>query len=158
MRTRRKLGIAATVAALAAATFAIPHSPAQAEVLNPRQDWLRNSVSGLFLHWGMRTSPSHSSCSGWEDAVTGGGWSADYWVQETKKLHAKYMVLASFHSRLGYSRAWPSAIPGSCSTKRDFLGELIKAAHAADQKVILYMTDDPQWHNEGGTEWLNSAA
>src|SRR3954470_2012245 len=158
MRTRRKLGTAATVVALIAAMFAIPGSPAQADVLNPRQDWLRNSASGLFLHWGMRTSPSHSSCSGWEDAVTSGGWSADYWVQETRKLHAKYMVLASFHSRLGYSRAWPSAIPGSCSTKRDFLGELIKAAHAADQKVILYMTDDPQWHNEGGTEWLNSAA
>ncbi len=158
MHTRRKLGIVATVAAVAAAMFAIPHSPARAEVANPRQDWLRNSVSGLFLHWGMRTSPSHSSCSGWEDAVTSGGWTADYWVQETKKLHARYLVLASFHSRLGYSRAWPSAIPGSCSTKRDFLGELIKAAHAADLKVILYMTDDPQWHNEGGTEWLNSAA
>ena len=158
MRTRRKLGIATTVAVLAAAMFAIPRSAAQADVMNPRQDWLRNSVSGLFLHWGMRTSPSHSSCSSWEAAVTDGGWKASYWVDETKKLHAKYMVLASFHSRLGYARAWPSAIPGSWSTKRDFLGELIKAAHDADLKVILYMTDDPQWHNEGGTEWLNSSA
>src|SRR5205814_10388404 len=25
-------------------------------------------------------------------------------------------------------------------------------------KVILYMTDDPKWHAEGGHEWLNSGA
>src|SRR6185312_6593428 len=99
----------------------------------------------LFLHWGMRTSPSHGSCSAWESAVTDGGWTADYWVEETKKLHASYMVLASFHSRLGYARAWPSKIPGSCSTKRDFLGELIAAAKSRGLKVILYMTNDAQW-------------
>jgi alpha-L-fucosidase len=115
MRTRGKLGTVATIVALFAAMLAIPGSPARADVLNPRQDWLRNSVSGVFLHWGMRTAPSHSSCSAWEDAVTKGGWSADYWVQETKKLHAKYMVLASFHSRLGYARAWPSAPSGTSS-------------------------------------------
>jgi len=158
MLTRRKVGLLAAVAALVAAMFAIPGSPvAQADVLNPRQDWMRNSTSGLFLHWGMRTSPSYTSCTAWESAITGGGWTADYWVQETKKLHATYLVLASFHSRLGYSRAWPSKIPGSCATKRDFLGELVTAAHAANLKVLLYMTDDPQWHNETGHEWLDSA-
>mgnify|MGYP006175976329 CR=1 FL=1 len=31
-------------------------------------------------------------------------------------------------------------------------------AKAKGVKVILYMTDDPQWHNEGGHEWLDSAA
>ncbi|MFJ8965603.1 discoidin domain-containing protein [Lentzea sp. NPDC102401] len=133
-------------------------TPAHAEVLHPRQDWLRASTSGLFLHWGMRTSPGYTSCSAWEAAVTGGGWNAKYWVDEAKKLHAQYLVLASFHSRLGYARAWPSAIPGSCSTKRDFLGELIDAAAEEGVKVINYMTDDPQWHDEGGHEWLDSAA
>ncbi|MGH1553131.1 hypothetical protein ACRAWF_17340 [Streptomyces sp. L7] len=53
---------------------------------------------------------------------------------------------------------WPSKIPGSCSTERDFLGELITAAKAKGMKVVLYMTDDPQWHDEGGHEWLDSAA
>ncbi|WP_170155002.1 discoidin domain-containing protein [Lentzea atacamensis] len=132
-------------------------SPARAEVLHPRQDWLRASTSGLFLHWGMRTNPGYTSCTAWEAAVTNGGWTAKYWVDEAKKLHAQYLVLASFHSRLGYARAWPSSIPGSCSTKRDFLGELIDAASAEGLKVINYMTDDPQWHNEGGHEWLDSA-
>jgi hypothetical protein len=68
------------------------------------------------------------------------------------------VVLATFHSRLGYARPWPSQIPGSCSTKRDFLGELIAAAHAKGLRVILYMTDDPQWHDERGVESFDSAA
>jgi alpha-L-fucosidase len=150
----RRLGVLMTAVLLVAGVS----TPARAEVLHPRQDWLRASTSGLFLHWGMRTSPGYTSCGAWEAAVTGGGWNAQYWVDEAKKLHAQYLVLASFHSRLGYARAWPSAIPGSCSTKRDFLGELIDAASAEGLKVINYMTDDPQWHDEGGHEWLDSAA
>ncbi|WP_262056686.1 glycosyl hydrolase family 28 protein [Streptomyces sp. STR69] len=125
---------------------------------NPRQDFLRGSVGGLFLHWGLRTAPAHTSCTAWENDVTGGGWTPDYWVNEARKLHTQYLVLATFHSRLGYARPWPSKIPGSCSTKRDFLGELITAAKAKGLKVVLYMTDDPQWHDEGGHEWLDSAA
>ncbi|MFF7558912.1 glycosyl hydrolase family 28 protein [Streptomyces pseudovenezuelae] len=125
---------------------------------NPRQDFLRNSVGGLFLHWGLRTAPAHTSCTAWESDVTNGGWTPDYWVKEAQKLHTQYLVLASFHSRLGYARPWPSRIPGSCTTKRDFLGELITAAKAKGLKVILYMTNDPQWHDEGGHEWLDSAA
>ncbi|GLZ33355.1 alpha-L-fucosidase [Lentzea sp. NBRC 105346] len=145
---------------ISAALLVVGLSPgtASAEVIHPRQDWLRASTAGLFLHWGMRTSPGYTSCSAWESAVTGGGWNAKYWVDEAKKLHAQYLVLASFHSRLGYARAWPSNVPGSCATKRDFLGELITAADAQGLKVINYMTDDPQWHAEGGHEWLDSAA
>lgn len=153
-KTLRRIGVLMTAVLLVAGVS----SPAHAEVLHPRQDWLRASTSGLFLHWGMRTSPGYTSCGAWEAAVTNGGWSAKYWVDEAKKLHAQYLVLASFHSRLGYARAWPSNVPGSCSTKRDFLGELIDAASAEGLKVINYMTDDPQWHNEGGHEWLDSAA
>ncbi|MET7430038.1 discoidin domain-containing protein [Streptomyces flaveolus] len=123
-----------------------------------RQAFLRASVGGLFLHWGLRTAPAHTSCTAWEKDVTNGGWTPDYWVNEARKLHTQYLVLATFHSRLGYARPWPSRIPGSCSTRRDFLGELTGAAKAKGMKVILYMTDDPQWHAEGGHEWLDSAA
>ncbi|WP_234339511.1 MULTISPECIES: discoidin domain-containing protein [Streptomyces] len=123
-----------------------------------RQAFLRASVGGLFLHWGLRTAPAHTSCTAWEKDVTNGGWTPDYWVNEARKLHTQYLVLATFHSRLGYARPWPSRIPGSCSTQRDFLGELIGAAKAKGMKVILYMTDDPQWHAEGGHEWLDSVA
>ncbi|WP_235921452.1 discoidin domain-containing protein [Lentzea tibetensis] len=150
----RRIGVLLTAALL---VVGLSPSPASAEVLHPRQDWLRASTAGLFLHWGMRTSPGYTSCSAWENAVTSGGWSAKYWVDEAKKLHAQYLVLASFHSRLGYARAWPSSIPGACATKRDFLGELIEAAEKEGLYVINYMTDDPQWHNEGGHEWLDSA-
>jgi len=150
--TKVKIGAAALVAALAIA------APARADLYNPRQQWLRGSTAGLFLHWGMFTAPKHLDCAQWEQDVTGGGWNAGYWVREAQKLHASYIVLATFHSRLGYARPWPSAIPGSCSTRRDFLGELIAAAKARGLHVILYMTDDPQWHGEQGIETLDSAA
>ncbi|MCX5339514.1 discoidin domain-containing protein [Streptomyces atratus] len=133
-------------------------APARAELQNPRQDFLRSATAGLFLHWGERTAPAHTDCADWESDVTSGGWNPDYWVTEAQKLHAQYLVLATFHSRLSYARPWPSSIPGSCSTERDFLGETIAAAKAKGLRTILYMTDDPKWHNEGGHEWLDSAA
>jgi alpha-L-fucosidase len=155
-RTGVLAGVVSAVAALTVALVGV--APARADIQNPRQDWFRAATGGLFLHWGMRTSPGYTSCSAWENAVTGGGWSADYWVQEAQKLHVQYITLASFHSRLGYSRPWPSKIPGTCSTKRDFLGELVNAAKAKGLRVILYMTNDAQWHNETGHEWMDSAA
>ncbi|MEV0347569.1 carbohydrate-binding protein [Nonomuraea sp. NPDC050680] len=150
----------AVLAVLALLLGLLTALPARADLQHPRQAFLRNSIAGLFLHWGERTSPQHTSCSGWEADVTNGGWSASYWVNEAKKLHAQYIVLATFHSRLGYARPYPSSIPGSCRTTRDFLGELIDAADAQGLKVINYMTDDPQWHNEGlsSGDWLNSSA
>ena len=154
--TRIRLVCAAVVATLAASLMSVPS--ARAEVEHPRQQWMRASTAGLFLHWGMYTAPVHLDCAQWEHDVTAGGWTPDYWVDEARKLGASYVVLTTFHSRLGYARPWPSKIPGSCATQRDFLGELVKAGRAKDVKVILYMTDDPQWHNEGGHEWLNSSA
>ncbi|MFI9379545.1 discoidin domain-containing protein [Kutzneria sp. NPDC052558] len=153
--------VAYGAAMLVAAGLAAVPSTAHAELENPRQDFLRASQAGLFLHWGERTAPAHTDCAAWENDVTKGSWSADYWVNEAKKLHTQYIVLATFHSRLGYARPWPSAIPGSCHTKRDFLGELIAATKKAGMKTILYMTNDPQWHNEGlpsGKDWLDSKA
>ncbi|RCG25939.1 alpha-L-fucosidase [Sphaerisporangium album] len=158
--TRRGRLTAALVAVTSLVLGMCLATPARADLQNPRQTYLRNSVAGLFLHWGERTSPQHTNCAQWEADVTNGGWTPTYWVNEARKLHAQYLVLATFHSRLGYARPWPSSIPGSCRTGRDFLGELITAASAQNLKVILYMTDDPQWHNEGlsSGSWLNSSA
>ncbi|MFF1900331.1 alpha-L-fucosidase [Streptomyces sp. NPDC058206] len=142
---------------MAAALLGAP--AATAEVQHPRQQWMRESTAGLFLHWGMFTAPRHVDCEAWEHDATAGGWTADYWVDEARKLGASYIVLATFHSRLGYARPWPSKIPGSCSTERDFLGELVNAGKAKGIKVMLYMTDDPQWHNEvPGVQTLDSDA
>jgi F5/8 type C domain/Alpha-L-fucosidase len=154
MRLSHRMGLV-----VVAVVLALGVAPAaQAELYHPRQDWLRDSTAGLFMHWGMFTSPVHFDCAEWEQAVTEGGWSADYWVDEARKLHTQYIVLATFHSRLGYARPWPSKIPGSCATERDFLGELIRAARKQGLRVILYMTDDPQWHDERGVESFDSAA
>jgi alpha-L-fucosidase len=156
--TRRRftrLGVVTTVLGMLLVVLGAP--PARAELFHPRQAWMRDATAGLFLHWGLRTTRSdpaappftNTDCAAWEKEVTDSGWNADRWVQATQQLHAQYLVVASFHSRLGYARAWPSKIPGSCSTRRDFLGETIAAAKAKGLKVILYMTDDPQWYWEG---------
>ena len=72
----RRVGIAGALVALALALGAAAQ-PASAELLHPRQEWLRNSTTGLFLHWGMFTSPIHTDCAEWERAVTEGGWDPD---------------------------------------------------------------------------------
>src|SRR5215218_5990814 len=131
-RTGWRLACAAVVLAVTASLLGAP--AANAEVEHPRQRWLRQSTAGLFLHWGMFTAPRHLDCAGWERDVTEGGWTAEYWVDEARKLGASYIVLATFHSRLGYARPWPSQIPGSCATERDLLGELIEAGKAKDIK------------------------
>ena len=157
-RGLRSLRLAGAAVALGLLASLLGIAPATAEVQHPRQEWLRQSTAGLFLHWGMFTAPRHLDCAAWEHDVTEGGWTPDYWVDEARKLGASYLVLTTFHSRLGYARPWPSAIPGSCSTHRDFLGELIAAGKAKGVHVMLYMTDDPQWHDEEGVETLDSAA
>jgi len=157
MASPRFLRTAALLVVAVLASFLVAPA-ARAEVIHPRQQWLRDSTAGLFLHWGMFTAPAHRDCAEWERDVTAGGWTPDYWVDEARKLGASYIVLATFHSRLGYARPWPSTIPGSCATERDLLGELVQAGKAKGVKVILYMTDDPQWHNELGMETLDSAA
>ncbi|KAB2352497.1 alpha-L-fucosidase [Actinomadura rudentiformis] len=160
----RRRRLAAFVSALVLALTAlgaVSPAAAHAELYHPRQHWLRASLGGLFLHWGMRTAPGYTDCAAWEKAVTDGGWTADYWVNEARKLNVQYLVLASFHSRLGYARAWPSKVPGTCSTERDFLGELVAAAKGKGLKTVLYMTDDPKWYWEGlpdGQSWMDSAA
>ncbi len=132
----------ALVLALPAGLLTTPM--ASAAVHHPRQKWMREATAGLLLHWGMFTAPRQTDCAAWERAVTDGGWSADYWVDEARKLGASYIVLATFHSRLGYARPWPSKIPGSRATQRDLPGELVKAGNAKGVRTILYLTDDPQ--------------
>src|SRR6266540_6787673 len=133
LRTRIRVALTA-VLIVAGSLITLSPPGAQADLQNPRQDFLRSSVGGLFIHWGERTSPQHTSCSTWENDVLGGGWNPNYWVNKAKKLHVQYIVLATFHSRLGYARPWPSSIPGSCHTNHDFVQDLIDATSAAGMK------------------------
>src|SRR5689334_1811015 len=109
VRLRPRRILLALLAVLLAAGL-VDAPPAGAEVLNPRQQWMRESTAGLFLHWGMFTSPAHLDCAQWEHDVTAGGWTPGYWIDEALKLGASYVVLTTFHSRLGYARPWPSKI------------------------------------------------
>ena len=153
-----RFGVMTVALSLAFVTIGPPPAQAADDVNHPRQAWMRDATAGLFLHWGLRTDRgpgkppfgnSKDDCRNWENEITRTGWNANYWVQEAQKLHTQYLVLATFHSRLGYARNWPSMVPGSCSTRRDFLGETIAAAKAKGLKVMLYLTDDARWYWEG---------
>src|SRR3954468_19138218 len=75
-RSLARLGILTTVLCLLVTAVGAP--PAQAELLNPRQTWMRNSPAGLFLRWGLRTTRSdpaappftNTDCAAWESEVT----------------------------------------------------------------------------------------
>src|SRR2546430_15177354 len=99
MRTRRKVGILAAVAAVVAALLGIPGSPARADLFNPRQQWPRESTAGVFLHWGERTSPAQTNCTTRENSIANGGGAPDYWGKEPQKLRASHKGLGTIHHR-----------------------------------------------------------
>lgn len=133
-----------------------------------RQDrlnqWYKDSRVGAMFHWGM-TSKGTPGVNMTEQHYE--SWPAEYlatdengqtyvnmdaynqdleainvesWVAEAKKLGARYITFASFHSCMGYIRPWHSEIPGFPQTERDFLAEVIEAAKKEDMKVVVYMT------------------
>ena len=115
-------------------------------------NWYDKARSALFVHWGINTEnpdwekriPRFKTCEEFEAAVA--DWSAEKWVSAARKLRASYITLAIFHSCLGYMKAWKSKIPGTYTTKRDFLGELIEEANKYNIKILLYISGDSSGH------------
>lgn len=120
--------------------------PASNIAQDAKYAWLDEGKIGLMVHWGLSTGtvinwkikPLYTSIASFEKATE--SWSADSLVEEAKKIRAKYIVFASFHCGMGYLRAWRSEIPGTPVTHRDYLGELIGAAHRQGIKVVMYLT------------------
>ncbi|NQX66498.1 alpha-L-fucosidase [Paenibacillus alba] len=127
------------------------------------EQWYTSAKVGLMIHWGMTTGQTNDDIAAYynitdfEAAATAGGWNANKWVDEALRIKAKYITLCSFHSVMGYIKPWRSAIPGTMVTQRDYLGELVAAAHAKGIKVIVYITPDPKWHDRFGYEWMDNA-
>jgi hypothetical protein len=113
-----------------------------------RPMWTPN-VPALLLHWERKTYGGYRTDAEFDATASTGGWSADKWVNEAKKIHAKYITLATFHTRLGYIRTWRSELPGAPMTTRDYLGELITAAHKENIKVNVYFTSITRGDVEG---------
>ncbi|NQX66344.1 alpha-L-fucosidase [Paenibacillus alba] len=128
------------------------------------EQWYTSAKVGLMIHWGMTTGQTNDEIAAYyniadfEAAVSAGGWSADKWVDEAVRIHAKYITLCSFHSVMGYIKPWKSSIPGTMGTQRDYLGELIPAARAKGIKVVVYITPDPKWHDRFGHEWMDNTS
>jgi hypothetical protein len=165
-KLRTRLAAAVAVAGLAAAGLgASAVSPASAQTTpQPIADrlakWYTPDKIGLMVHWGMNTGkayttdaamypPLYQTPAEFESAAA--GWSPDTWVNDAVKLHAGYITVASFHSQLGYIRPWHSAP----TTSRDYIGELVTAAHAKGIKVVTYIAPDLD-HNRNSS--LNDTA
>lgn len=132
--------------------------------------WYREARIGLFVHWGMQTGEYAEDPSGpefryrYEDVAEfereagQAGWHAGRWVSTAKRLQAKYITVASFHCELGYLKIWPSDVPGSPSTKRDYLGELIEAADSEGIRIVVYINRDAKNASHAGVVWLDREA
>lgn len=132
--------------------------------------WYRDARIGLFVHWGMQTGETEADPSGpdfrykyedtesFECAAERAGWHAGRWIGTAKRLRAKYLTIASFHCELGYLKIWPSRVPGSPSTKRDYLQELIDAADAEGIRIVVYINRDAKNAYHAGVQWLDREA
>jgi alpha-L-fucosidase len=148
----------------AAATLTVQTNSAPQTTRQRNDRWFNQAKIGLMLSWGMQTggkagasSVVYSNAADFDAAAS--SWSADKWVGAAQQLHAKYIVLVTFHSCLGYLKTWRSSIPGTMQTGRDYLGELIDAAEPQGIKVIVYITPDGPGHaHDYGVNWMDSAA
>lgn len=121
--------------------------------------------SGLFIHWGINTGnpnddePVYGSFEEFEDDAVKNGWNAKKWVQAAKKLRASYITFAAFHNCLGFLKLWKSKIPGTYTSKHDFLGELIEEAKKENIRVLVYITPEPRKRCfADGTEFIDTDA
>lgn len=134
-----------------AQSAAPPHDPGIGK-------WFDDASIGWFPHWGLGSGRPEDRVEGsgyvyrnaeeFERAAEAAGWSAATMVNVAKRMRASYISIATLHSRLGYLKIWPSDVPGSLETKRDFLGELIAEADRHGIKVVVYITGDPLWWND----------
>lgn len=134
------------------------------------KDWYAEARLGLFLHWGMLTGEHEQDPFGphmrypyrttahFEAAVAAADWRAERWIDEAKRLGATYVTIAAFHCELGYLKIWPSRIPGSPHTERDYLAELLTAAAAEAIRIVVYINRDPKHARHDGIDWLDREA
>ena len=128
--------------------------------------WYHRARTGLFVSYGINSGNQkwpenntvpYNTIEEFEE--TSKDFDAQAWVDAAKKIRAGYINFDTFHSCLGYIKAWRSEIPGTFTTKRDYLQEVIDAAKAEDIRVIVYISGDPgaQGYNDN-YPWLDAKA
>ena len=150
------------------------HSPDTVTSVALRDDrlapWFRDARLGLFVHWGLATGGNrdaalevgaaypYDSVADFERTVAASGWSARTWAESARRLHARYLTVATFHNHLGHLKIWQSDVPGSPHTERDYLREILDAAALEGIHVIVYITRDPARQKGGETVFLDKLA
>jgi alpha-L-fucosidase len=139
--------VAATVAIAAAAVVALSgNRPASADLQNPRLDCCARQrpasscARGCSPRRGTRTARRGKRHPG---RRLGPQLLGHRGAVAARQLPGTGVV----PQQVGIRRPWPSSIPGTCSTKTDFLGQLVAAAHAKNMRVILYMTNTIKFFN-----------
>ncbi|MFF7521655.1 alpha-L-fucosidase [Streptomyces pseudovenezuelae] len=140
--------------------------------------WLQDAKLGMFIHWGVYSSPAKGEWYMENSAVTpanyrkyftdatGEQFTADAyrpadWAQLAQDMGAKYTVLTTRHHE-GFA-LWPSTHPnafhaGQAPMQRDLVGEYVTAVRDAGLKVGLYFSPMswryPGYYDVSGTNCL----
>ena len=171
---KRKIAVLLSLALMASSFFV--SRPAAAEeqegsqtYLEDREErlsqWYDDAKVGMMYHFGVQTGDARDiSSSRFEnyqfktiEEYNAALEDVDIkdWVAQAKKVGAKYIEFAGFHSCLGYVRPWHSDVPGIPTTERDLLGELIEEAHKEEIKVVVYMTTSLNHANHDPYDWYH---
>ena len=122
-----------------------------------------DSKGGLFVHWGLGTGKTpgnlmYQNVQAFEDATEAANWTPQPMVDAAVKLNCKYIVWATLHVEHGLIRTWKSKIPGTPTTKRDYLGELCNAAALKGIKIVVYMNGDASTKNANVKNFIDGVA
>lgn len=122
-----------------------------------------DSKGGLFVHWGLGTGKTpgnlmYPNVQAFDDATAAAHWSPQPMVDAAVKLNCKYIIWATLHVEHGLTRTWKSKIPGTPTTRRDYLGELCDAAALKNIKIVVYMTGDAAQKNADVKSFIDGAA
>ena len=114
------------------------------------EQWYTPARFGMFYHWGLYTgggssssskpSPFHyKSIKEFEKAVGSAEKFAENLVAMTKYVGARYLIITLFHSCDKYMVIYPTKVPNfPMKTEKDYLGAVLRKAHAEGLKVICY--------------------
>jgi hypothetical protein len=131
-------------------------------------EWFTKSRFGLFVSWGMFTGggssttgskelPYYTTAEEFDKAAPSPEVVARNMISVVKKSGAKYLIITVFHSCERHMVIFPTKNPVfKYKTKKDYLGALIKEAHANKIKLVAYFPSHPGHYKGSDGVYLNN--